>query len=338
MTGRQAILYGAGDLRIESFEIDPSSLGDDQVYAETEISALSTGTDLGNYLGDSTYVPGALPYPRPVGYSNVSRVVAIGAGVRDLVPGQRIFSLKPHCSAFIASERELLVPIPDAVGSDVASLSYLAQLGLAALRQTRYQAGENVLVVGLGVIGLCTTGLARAMGARVAAVANAPIRAEQAMRAGAHGAFTSDTPDLHGRLREVFRGADADIVILTANPWSAYRLSLEAAGENGRVALLGFPGRGEPLPDFNPLDPRWIYKKQLAIYGSGYSPRTECRAGEIRFNLRRNLEFILSLIDAGSVDFQPLISHRIPAAQMRDAYELARNRSKQLVAAVFEWK
>ncbi|MCX6622004.1 MAG: zinc-binding dehydrogenase, partial [Acidobacteria bacterium] len=214
----------------------------------------------------------------------------------------------------------------------------LAQLGLASLRQTRYEPGENVLVIGLGVIGLSTVALARAMGARVAGIANASLRAELAIRVGAHGAFTSDSPDPQARLREVFEGSQADIVILTANPWSAYRLALESARDGGRVSLLGFPGRGEAPPDFNPLDPRWIYAKQLAVFGSGYSPRTDCPASELRFNVRRNLEYILSLLAAGSMDFSPLISHRIPAGRMREAYELARNRSKELVAATFEWQ
>src|SRR6185503_4612359 len=71
---KQAILYGARDLRIEDTPFDCANLQSDQLYAETVVSALSTGTDLGNYLGDSTYVPGAPDYPRRIGYSNVAVV------------------------------------------------------------------------------------------------------------------------------------------------------------------------------------------------------------------------------------------------------------------------
>ena len=75
---KQAILYGAGDLRIEERPLDVDSLKDQQVYVETEVTALSTGTDLGNYLGKSTEVPGAPDYPRPVGYSNVGVIRRVG--------------------------------------------------------------------------------------------------------------------------------------------------------------------------------------------------------------------------------------------------------------------
>ena len=53
---------------------------------------------------------------------------------------------------------------------DQASFGYLIHLGVVSLRQVRYEAGENVCVVGLGVIGLCAVAAARAMGARVIAV------------------------------------------------------------------------------------------------------------------------------------------------------------------------
>ena len=54
------------------------------MYVQTEVTALSTGTDLGNYLGKSTDIPGAPDYPRAVGYSNVGIVRAVGSQVGNL--------------------------------------------------------------------------------------------------------------------------------------------------------------------------------------------------------------------------------------------------------------
>lgn len=325
---KQAFLYGAGDLRIEERELNAGAIGAGQVYIETLVSALSTGTDLGNYLGDSEYVPGAPAYPRAVGYSNVGVVSRTGNGVHSLREGDRVFSMRPHLSAYVATEQELLVRIPDTVDAGESSLIYLAQLGLAALRQVGYRAGENVAVIGLGVIGLCTVAIARALGAHVTAVANASPRAETAKRLGAHRAMLAG---------EKFE-PDFDIVVLTANQWDAYRQAVEMARTCGRVSVLGFPGRGQPAPDFNPLDPRWFYAKQLTLKGSGQSARVECAPHEVRFNLRRNLELILSLLASGDVSFAPVITHRLPAERMREAYELARAHDKGLMGAVFQWR
>ncbi|MEO8125698.1 MAG: zinc-binding dehydrogenase [Bryobacteraceae bacterium] len=326
---KQAILYGAGDLRLEEKPLDPAALKEDEVYVETEVTALSTGTDLGNYLGHSTDVPGAPGYPRGVGYSNVGIVRKAGSAVKQLSVGQRVFSLKPHQSAYIAQSTDLLVPVPLGVPPEQASLAYLTQLGMAAMRQAGYQAGESVAVVGLGVIGLGTIAVARAMGAITIGVANSRVRAHAALTVGAHQAYVIGQKE---------GPSDVDLVILTANPWAAYRASVEMARYGGRVSILGFPGRGEPAPDFNPLDPLWFYGKQLSLIGAGYSPRSACTPAEVRFTLHRNLEYIFALMAAGALNLETLISHELPAARMGEAYELAKEHSKELMAAVFDWR
>jgi threonine dehydrogenase-like Zn-dependent dehydrogenase len=326
---KQAILYGAGDLRIEDRPLDGEHLGANQVYVQTEVTALSTGTDLGNYLGKSTDIPGAPDYPRAVGYSNVGIVRAVGSQVSNLGIGQRVFSLKPHQSAYLAQGSDLLVPVPDGITPEQASLAYLAQLGMAAMRQARYESGESVAVVGLGVIGLATVAIARAMGATVTAVANSALRGEVARQVGAHEVHVVGEGDAPSEI---------DMVVLTANPWSAFRMSVDMVRTGGRLSILGFPGRGEPAPEFNPLDPKWFYGKQLTLIGAGLSPRVECQASAIRFNLRRNLEYLFSLMATGAVCLNPLITHRIPSEHMQDAYEMAKQHSKSLIAAIFDWR
>lgn len=319
---KKAILHGARDLRIESEPFDTASLGPSEVLVRTIASGLSTGTDLGNYLGRSTEVPGAPDYPRGVGYSNAGVVWKTGDGVHNFQEGDLVFSIKPHCSAFVAAESDLLVRVPARLDPAQVSLGYLANLGVAALRAVHYQTGERVAVVGLGVIGLCAVALGRAMGAPMVAIANDPSRATLAQRLGA---------------RKSFDGEGADIVILTANTWDAFRKSVDLARHGGRISVLGFPGRAQASPDFNPFDPRWFYGKQLTLTAAGFAPRVECGPADIRFNLRRNLTAIFEWMEAGTLDLAPIISHRIPYHCMREAYDLAAAHSKELTAAVFDW-
>ena len=329
---RKAILYGARDLRFDD-EPAPEELGPHQVLVRTLVTALSTGTDLANYDGRSEELPGAPSYPRAVGYSNVGVVGKVGAGVTRFAVGDRVFSTRPHCSGFVADDSDLLVKIDPRVDAEQASLAYLTHLGAAALRKANYLPGENVLVIGLGVIGLCTVALASSLGAQVEAIANHPRRMELAR--AMHAQQTWDANDLDPS--HVFAGRGADVTVLTANSWDAFRTALEAAATAGRIALLGFPGRAQPQPDFNPLDARWIYGKQLTVSGAGFVPRVECAPEEIRFNLRRSLEDILGRLADGRLNFAPVISHRISADSMRDGYEMALAHDKSLTAAVFLW-
>jgi threonine dehydrogenase-like Zn-dependent dehydrogenase len=171
------------------------------------------------------------------------------------------------------------------------------------------------------------------MGARVIAVANDARRAELARKLGAQDTYVSGSFEPN----TVFECQGADIVVLTANTWPAYRDSVEMVRHGGRVSVLGFPGRAQPAPDFNPLDMRWIYGKQLTIQGAGHIPQIDCAASDIRFNLRRDLKFVLNQMACGSLDLSSIISHRFPYTHMQEAYELARMHSKQLSAAVFHW-
>lgn len=129
-----------------------------------------------------------------------------------------------------------------------------------------------------------------------------------------------------------------DIVVLTADSWDAYRVALEITRHGGRVSILGFPGRGQSAPDFNPLDPRWIYEKQLALLGVGPVRQLEYSPEDCRFNTRRNLNCILSLMVTQRPGLESIITHRFPASRMKEVYELARNHDKTLAAAVFDWR
>lgn len=299
----QAVLHGAGDLRLDRVEID---VAPDGLVVNTLMTALSTGTDMGNWDGRSLEVPGAPPYPRWVGYSNV--------GYFDKTPDTRVFSMKPHQSRVVLEPDDVWVPVPNNVSNKAASLTYLAQLGLAALQKVSYQPGEYVGVVGLGVIGLCTVAVARALGAHVVAIGNAPERLRAAARCGAH-----DVTDYR------IVGA-TDLMVLTANTWDAYRSAVEQVRDGGRVAVLGFPGRNQPAPPFNPVQPEWLYAKQLTIAGAGRSDQ-----------LDRNLFMIMRLMEQGDLDLEPAISHVFPWRKMKDAYELAASRDKRFTAAVFDW-
>src|SRR5438132_1550185 len=137
---KAATLYGARDLRIEDKPLDAEHLADDQIYVETIVSALSTGTDLGNYEGRSTEIGGP-PYPRWVGYSNVGEVKRVGKSVTRFRPGQRVFATQPHQAAYVARQSDIVVAIPDGAPSDESAFAYLTHLGLAALRNARLEMG-----------------------------------------------------------------------------------------------------------------------------------------------------------------------------------------------------
>jgi threonine dehydrogenase-like Zn-dependent dehydrogenase len=333
-SGKRARLMAPGNLVFEDLEIDLDSLGPEQLYAETERSAVSVGTERAAYLGHPPLRPGPA-YPRLMGYCNVARVVRVGSAVKTIAAGQRILTHQSHQSCFACDAKEALAVVPDGVAPRSASLTYLAHLGLTAFQRAGLQAGESVAVQGLGVIGLAAVALGRALGARVLAVGNDDGRLSRAAALGASACLQVNAPD-HLRAVEAFQPGGADVVVTTANTWEAWRDSLEMVREHGRIAVLGFPGRAQPPPAWNPFDPTLFYMKQPAILSVGLpAGPTTWGDGDRQVAMRENLKMLLELQREGRLPLERLITHERPWFQLEEVYRLSSDRA--LVGAVLDW-
>lgn len=331
-----AVLHGPRDLRIEEQELDTGNLKPDEIWVETQITALKIGTDRGNYEG-AERVPGAPDYPRWVGDSNLGVVRGVGSQVSRFRVGDRVLSRQPHMSEYVASQKDDIVKVPDAIHPEDAVFGWLYTLSADCYRKALFGPGENVAVVGLGVLGLGAVALGPLFGARVVGLGNSPIRLEMAKRMGAHAALMSDDPELEVKLDAFTDGVGIDLVILTANPWPAYRTAVRVVRPNGRVAIVSLPGRGEPAMDFNPLAMEWFYAKGISLIAvsgeAGYlfpTPRD-------RFESERACAHTLWLMAEGRLEPKRLITHRLHYTQMVEAYEMAFRREKAMLGVVFTW-
>jgi threonine dehydrogenase-like Zn-dependent dehydrogenase len=332
-----AILRGPRDLRIEEHPLDTDSLEPDQISVETQISALKIGTDRGNYEG-AEQVPGAPGFPRWVGDSNLGIVRGVGSGVTRFAVGERVVSRYHHQSEYVARESECIVKVPDGVDAEDAVYSHLYALSSKCYRKAHFTAGENVAVVGLGVLGLGAVALGPSFGARVVGLGNSPVRLEMARRMGAHEAFASNDPDLKTKLDQFTDGTGIDLVILTANPWPAYRTALEVVRPNGRVAIVALTGRGEKPLDFNPLAMELFYIKGISLIAVSEEVGYLYPTPEERFSGQRACAHVLSLMAEGRVEPKRLITHRFKYEDMAEAYEMAYRREKEMLGVIFEWK
>jgi threonine dehydrogenase-like Zn-dependent dehydrogenase len=330
-----AILHGPRDLRIEEQSL-PDELEPRQLRVRTLISAFKIGTDRGNYEG-AERVPGAPDYPRWVGDSNLGVVTEVGEAVTRFHAGDRVVGNKPHQSEYIAGDHEAIVRAPDGAADEDAVYGWLYGLSSLCYRKAQFQPGENVAVVGLGVLGLGAVAIGREIGANVIAVGNSSARIEMARRVGANSTVMSSDDELPARLDDLTRGRGVDLVILTANPWPAYRPAVAIVRPGGRVAVVSLPGRGEEPLDFNPLDMSWFYIKGISLIAvSGQAGYLYPDAGA-RFERTAECEFVLSLMARQRLQPSKLITHRLPYTEMAAAYEMALRREKSMLGVIFDW-
>ena len=333
-----AMLRGPRDLRIEEHPLDTSNLKPRELWVKTEITALKIGTDLGNYEG-AEKVPGSPDFPRWVGDSNLGIVRGVGADVTDFKVGDRVVSRAVHQSEWVGDESASVVKVPDAVASEDAVWAHLYTLSGLCYRKAQFEPGENVAVIGLGVLGLGAVALGPLFGARVVGLGDSPLRVEMAERMGAHAAYMSDDPDLDARLDEFAGGAGIDLVILAANPWPAYRTAMEIVRPNGRVSIVSLLGRGEQPLDFNPLAMEWFYMKGVTLIAvNGPAGYLYPSSSEDRFGWNRSCEHILSMMADGRLEPKRLNTHRIHYTRIKDAYEMAYRRDKSMLGVIFDWK
>ena len=107
-----------------------------------------------------------LGQPLPLGYCNVGRVIAIGAGVTEFQVGDRVASNGPHAE-IVCVPKNLCAKIPAGVSDDAAAFTVIGSIGLHGIRLLQPTFGETVVVVGLGLIGLISAQILRANGCRV---------------------------------------------------------------------------------------------------------------------------------------------------------------------------
>jgi threonine dehydrogenase-like Zn-dependent dehydrogenase len=329
ITTQRAKLHAPGQLVFEALDLDPDDMGTDMVFARTEFSGVSIGTEKAAWLGHPPLRAGPV-YPRLMGYCNVARVERVGSAVRAVVPGDRVITHQSHQGAFVVAESAVLATLPAEVTSEAATMTYLAHLGLTALQRAAVQQGECVVVQGLGVIGLATVSVAAALGARVVAVGNDALRIERAIALGAERGVPADADELPSLA--------ADVVVTTVGSWSGWRSSLEMVRKYGRIAVLGFPGRTEGPPPENPFDPTLFYSKQVNVLSAGQPGGFGIWGdGDGAERLKTNMRMLVELNRCGKLPLERLITHRVAWRDLTTIYELAAVGDKRLVGAVLDW-
>ena len=282
-----------------------------------------------------------LDQPQNPGYSSAGTVVAIGEGVLDLRPGDRVACAGAGFAvhAEVACVPRLLVArIPmgetsDEVSFDEAAFATLGAVALHGIRTAEAKLGDVVAVIGLGLLGQLTVQLLKTAGCRVVGMDIDSARAELARQMGAD-ATASSSVEFRDICTELSRGAGIDSVLITAETSSSDPVNLAGAVARDRaiVAAVGTVGMD--------IERKAYYEKELDFrlsrsYGPGrYDPAYEQKGrdypiGYVRWTETRNMEAFVQLLAEKKVNVGALITHRFPIERARGAYELITGRSRE---------
>jgi predicted dehydrogenase/threonine dehydrogenase-like Zn-dependent dehydrogenase len=265
---------------------------------------------------------------QPTGYSATGTVIEVGEGIGDLAPGDRVAcagAQSAHHAEIIRVPRNLVVPVPEALGDEAASTVTLGAIALQGVRRAQPTLGETFVVIGLGLLGQLTQQILQANGCQVIGIDLDRRRIETARANGLAVGIHPDEGDAVDQAMRLTGGAGADGVILTASTPSSEPLSqaFRMCRRKARVVVVGDVGLA--------LDRADIYAKELDFlistsYGPGRYDRTYEEVGldyplaYVRWTENRNMEAYLQLLAAGRLSVDGLIERGYPLAEASQAY------------------
>ena len=186
---------------------------------------------LGAYPGD----PGAL------GGEMAGIITAVGAAVKDLTVGDRVFGISGGCFATSCNaSATLLVKMPETVDfASAATVPIPFCTAQAVFELAALQAGEKVLIhAAAGGVGLAAIQLAQALGAEIYATAS-PAKQNYLRQLGIQHVYNSRTTDFAEQILRDTNGVGVDVILNSLTSEGFIAASLSALAQNGRFVEIG---------------------------------------------------------------------------------------------------
>lgn len=283
------------------------------------------GTDLHAFEGTQPY----FNYPRILGHELAAEVVSVD-GAPDFLPGESVTIIpyincthciacrsgKPNCCVslqvagvhmdggmveYLSVPSRLLVH-GEGLGFDELALVEPLAIGAHGVRRAAVQAGEFVLVVGAGPIGLGIMEFARIAGATVIALDINPSRLAFC-RDKLNVPFTINAANdnVQEELRGITKGDMPTVVIDATGSLRAMNTAFSYLAHGGRYVLVGLQ-KG----DISVNHPEF-HKREATLMSS-------------RNATRADFELVISSMKRGDIDPTTYITHRVRFDQVGDEF------------------
>ena len=322
---------------------EPGSPGPGEALVRVEAVGIC-GTDYGGYLGKMPF----FSYPRIPGHELGVEVVAVGARVTNVKPGDRCCvepyincqtchscvrgltnccehhqTLGVHCDGglrplFTVPARKLhpsqrLTPAQNALVETLA-------IGCHAIDRAAPKAGETVLIIGAGPIGLSALEFAKVAGARVIVMDMAPARLDFVRTAMdvTDTLLATGTPADEDAVRRLTDGRMCEVVVDATGSAASMGAALAFCSFGGRLVYVGIT-QGEVSFPHAPV----MHRRELTILAS-------------RNALSRDFSRIIGLIEDGTIDTRPWITHRLSFADLPAAFPGLLTPASGVIKAVVE--
>ena len=286
-------------------------------------------------------------YPQILGHEPTGDVVAVGPGVSDFAPGDRVLiepaincgtcelCLSGRHNACIRSRfmgapgepgllREFamapasnLVHLPERLDYVRGTVAEPLAVAVHVLRMSRIRLGATVAVIGAGPIGLLCAAVARLAGAWKIFIADKVAhRVALGRKMGADVGIHVPGESLRNAVMDLTHGRGVDVVIDAAGDSGTFNTGMEITRFGGQYVLVGLPGELEMR-----LDMHLAMGKELSLQTIKRSNHTSHEA--------------IELLESGKIS-DALITHRVPLSKTPEAFQLLEDYRDQVGKVIIE--
>jgi 2-desacetyl-2-hydroxyethyl bacteriochlorophyllide A dehydrogenase len=336
---KRTTIYFTGPGKIEGREDALRAAGDGEVLVETELSAISAGTEMLIYRGEfprgledaRDAVSSQLAYPLAYGYAAVGTVVEIGKSVGLEWNGRRVFAFQPHSSHFIATTHDVL-PVPPGLESEDAVFLPNMETAVNLVQDAAPVLGERCLVLGQGVVGLLTAAILREFPLETLVSADAY---EWRRKASAGIGVTAALDPAAGDFREAARARSGqaqngyDLTVeLTGNP-AALDDAIDLTTFSGRIIVGSWFGTKSAPIDLGGR----FHRSRIRLVASQVSTISPELSG--RWSKARRFEVAWSQL--ARIHPAKWITHRYPLERASEAYRMLAKDPSGAIQVVFTY-
>jgi (R,R)-butanediol dehydrogenase/meso-butanediol dehydrogenase/diacetyl reductase len=191
--------------------------------------------------------------------------------------------------------------LPGNISYEMGATAEPLSVALYAVNQMQPQPGDTVVVIGLGIIGLCIIQILRTRGVKnVIASGRRSNRLKLAQMSGAKVVVNAAVEDIVPKVIEMTSGALADIAFEAAGTPDTFRQSLEVVHRGGKVDVVGL--YEQPVT----WNPGVIAMQDVTLVGCG---------------LKWDIPGAVKLMESGQVDTRRFITHEFALEEAREAFE-----------------
>lgn len=360
--------------KMEILEVPAPVVEDGRILVKTHFSVISAGTEgktvsdaRANYLAKArsrkkellaviemaknqglleTYkiVMNKLETPATLGYSASGQVIAVGKDIFDIKPSDWVAcaGLEACHAEIISVPYNLCVKVSNPENIKSAAFVALGAIAMQGIRRADVKLGENVLVIGLGTIGLITIQLLNVSGCRSFGIDIDEWAVQKAIENGAHAAYCRNKAGLESLLLEQTQGIGFDSVIITAGTSSLDPINIAGrlCRKKGKVVVVGAIPTG--------YDREHYYRKEIDLlmstsYGPGrYDKNYEEKGLDypiayVRWTEKRNMQAFIELIENNKINLSKIITHTFKLDNAVEAYNMILNKSEKFSGIILSY-